>query len=90
MKLDVELTDELVEAVAARVAEMLAEREPTTAEAWIGVEQAAEHLGCPRSRVYALCSTSPPRIPVERDGSRLLFRRSELDAFVRRGGAKRP
>ena len=79
---------ELVEAIAERAAEMLAERRGPELEAWIGVEEAAEHLACPKSRVYGLSSAG--RIPHRKDGSRLLFRRSELDEWIDRGGAKRP
>ena len=57
-------------------------------EPWLDVAGAAEHLACPTSRIYALASAK--RIPVERDGSRLLFRRDELDRWVEAGGAKRP
>jgi excisionase family DNA binding protein len=52
------------------------------------VGAAAEHLACPRSRVYALGAAR--RIPHRRDGSRLLFRRSELDAWLEGGGGLRP
>lgn len=38
---------ELVEAIAERAAEMLADRRAPELEAWIGVEEAAEHLACP-------------------------------------------
>jgi len=76
-----------VEAVAERVAELL-EDEQGAPELWIDVQAAAEHLACPTSRVYALVSAD--RIPHHRDGSRLLFRRSELDEYVERGGATRP
>jgi excisionase family DNA binding protein len=55
---------------------------------WLNVDQAAEHLACPPSRIYSL--TSANRIPRHRDGSRLLFRASELDSWVLKGGAKRP
>jgi excisionase family DNA binding protein len=51
-------------------------------------ERAAANLACPTSRIYALVSAR--RIPHHRDGSRLLFRRAELDEWVARGGARRP
>jgi len=79
---------ELVDAVAERVADLLADRRVPEPEPWIGVEQAAEHLACPRSRIYALASAG--RIPHRKDGSRLLFQRSELDDWLEQGGAKRP
>jgi len=86
--LSLAVPEALVEAVAQRVADLLAERSAPEPEPWIGVEQAAEHLACPRSRVYALSSAG--RIPHRKDGSRLLFRRSELDDWLEQGGAKRP
>lgn len=57
-------------------------------ESWLDVPQASEYLACPRSRIYALVSTG--RIPHHKDGSRLLFRREELDEWVRAGGGRRP
>jgi excisionase family DNA binding protein len=81
---------DLVEVVAERAAELIAGRLAAAAavEGWIGVAEAADHLACPRSRVYALVSAG--RIPYAKDGSRLLFRRSQLDAWVQQGGARRP
>jgi excisionase family DNA binding protein len=78
-----------IDALAARVTELLAAREPDP-EPFITARQAAAHLACAPGRIYALAETTPSRIPVHRDGSRLLFRRSELDEFVAQGGAKRP
>lgn len=49
---------------------------------------AAAFLACPVSRVYSL--TSAGRLPVHRDGTRLLFTRDELRDYVNAGGAKRP
>jgi excisionase family DNA binding protein len=79
---------ELVELVAERAAELVAARLATEPEPWVGVAAAAEHLACPRSRLYALVSAG--RIPHAKDGSRLLFKRSALDAWVRDGGGRRP
>lgn len=78
---------DLAEAIAERAAEIVSEQvaEP---EPWIGVAQAAEHLACGTSRIYSLVSAN--RIPFERDGSRLLLRRSALDAWLSNGGGKRP
>lgn len=86
--LALELPPELLEHLAELAAALVAERLEPAAEPWIGVGTAAEHLDCPRSRVYALASAG--RVPLERDGSRLLFKRSQLDEWVRAGGAKRP
>ena len=81
-----ELSAELIERVARRAAELL--RDQTQAnDPWFDVAEAAEYLRCPTSRIYAL--TSARRIPHHHDGSRLLFRRSELDEWVERGGGRR-
>jgi excisionase family DNA binding protein len=84
------LEDEQVETIAQRAAELIAERQGAAGgEGWLrGAERIASYLDCPASRVYALVSAG--RIPVERDGSSLIARRSELDAWVRAGGGKRP
>lgn len=80
---------ELLEAIATRAAELVAERLPAEADSgFLDVAGAAEFLSCPRSRLYSLVSAG--RIPHHRDGSRLLFDRAELRAYVEAGGAKRP
>jgi len=86
------LTPDLIDAIAARAAELVAAQLAPAPEPWIGVDEAAVHLACPKSRIYRLVSRarggkrSNP-LPYEKDGSRLLFRRSELDAWLARGGA---
>ena len=79
---------EFVEAVAQRAAELLAERVDQRPAPYLDVAAAAEYLACPRSRVYSLASAG--RIPLRRDGSRLLFRASELDEWLDAGGGCRP
>jgi hypothetical protein len=89
-KLALELSDDLVDAVAERVADLLAQG--SQPEPWIGLDEAAEHLGCPVSRLYRLRARADGGrernpLPFERDGARLLFRRSALDLWVQNGGA---
>lgn len=84
----------MVEQVAQRAADILSERLPAEPERWIGVSEAADHLDCKPDRVYALVSLAKGgarenAIPFEKDGSRLLFRRSALDLWLAAGGAKR-
>ena len=87
--LAIELPNALVDQVAERVAAILADREPADlADGYLDVNGAAEFLACNPPRIYALVSAK--RIPVHRDGSRLLFDRTELRAYVAAGGAKRP
>jgi excisionase family DNA binding protein len=86
-RLTLELPASLIESIAELAAEIAAERLNLEPEPWIGVEEAAEHLDWPRSRIYALVSKRA--IPFHKDGSRLLFRCSELDRFIEDGGATR-
>lgn len=72
----------LVEAVATRAAQLVLAQLATTEDTWLDVEGAARHLACKPRRIYDLHSQR--RIPAHKDGSRLLFRRSELDAYVER------
>lgn len=65
-------------AVLDELRELLDAREGP--EPWIDVEQAAEYLGCKPQRIYNLKHEG--RIPYRKDGSKLLFRRSELDASL--------
>jgi excisionase family DNA binding protein len=79
---------EIVEHIAVRVAELLADQEHATGEdaAWIDVAAAAHHLGYAdgsrrgRQRIYDLVSQR--RLRFAKDGSRLLFRRSWLDDYL--------
>jgi excisionase family DNA binding protein len=87
--LTIDLPPETIEQIAARAAELVAARkrdgEP---DAWLSVAGAAEYLACSSSRLYGLVSAR--RIPFEKDGSRVLFRRSALDQWVTEGGARCP
>jgi len=81
-----EFPAELIERVAERAAEILSERGQSE-DCWLDVGEAAAYLRCPISRIYAL--TSAGAVPHYHDGSRLLFRRSELDEWIKCGGGKR-
>jgi excisionase family DNA binding protein len=77
--------------LADKLAPLLADRlvQPLSGEGWLrGADEIAGYIGSPRSRVYALASAR--RIPVQRDGSALVARRSELDSWLESGGGKRP
>jgi len=88
--ISVNVGDELVERIARRAAELLSAQASAPAEdGWLrGAERIAAYLDCPRSRVYALASAR--RIPIHRDGSALVARRSELDKWLLGGGGLRP
>jgi excisionase family DNA binding protein len=87
--LSLTLPAEWIEAVAERAAAIVAEQLADQVDTgFLDVAGAAEFLACGKDRVYALVSAK--RIPHHRDGSRLLFERAELRAWVAAGGGKRP
>jgi hypothetical protein len=88
IRLELELSDRQLAVLAELVAELLTERQGEDGDWLRGAEAIADHIGAKRDRVYALSSAG--RIPVERDGSALVAKRSELDAWLRNGGATRP
>lgn len=89
MDLTLDIGNELVERIAARAAELVAERQEEGAgDGWLrGADKIADYIDAPRSRVYGFVSAR--RIPVHHDGSALIARRSELDAWLLNGGGRR-
>ncbi|HEV3002265.1 MAG TPA: helix-turn-helix domain-containing protein [Solirubrobacteraceae bacterium] len=77
------LPPDLVDLIADVAVERLAARQPP-AEPWVGVDAAAAHLCCRRQRIYDLVGQR--RIPHRKEGARLLFKLSHLDAWIE-GGA---
>jgi excisionase family DNA binding protein len=75
--------DRLADALAERVAMRVAARSP-----WLSAREAADYLACPLSRVRKLTMTR--ELPAHHDGRRALYRREELDDFIRAGGAASP
>ena len=82
--LSIQITDDLIQAIAERVVELLdveaTQADGASGDAWLNVKSAAEYLDCPTSRIYDLVALGD--LDPERDGRRLLFRRSDLDAYV--------
>jgi hypothetical protein len=77
MELPPEVIDRVADLVAARLE---THRGP---EPWIDVRGAAQHLACKPQRVYDLVHRKDEtRLPHRKEGSRLLFRASELDAWL--------
>lgn len=87
MRLTVELSDEQLEAIAERAAQIVLDRQ-TDLSPWLNTQQAADYLACTTDRLYDLKQVG--HIPYYKDGSRLLFRRDELDEWLRKGGGTRP
>ncbi len=78
----------LLEHLVERVAERLAQQERVVVEPWVGVAEAAAHLGCRPQRIYDLvCRRASTGIPHRKEGARLLFKLSQLDRWIEGGSA---
>lgn len=77
-----ELDDQALEALADKLAPLLADRlsQDPAASPWLNAEEAAHYLACSRDRLYDLVQIR--KLQPRRDGRRLLFRRSDLDAYL--------
>ncbi len=71
---------ELVAALAERVAALIAGQATPSPSPYLTVEEAAEYLGRPKSRIYELVAQK--RVRHYRDGRAVLFRREDLDACL--------
>ncbi len=73
------LNGDQVEAIARRVAELIAApAQPTPA--WVDARGAAVHLATSTARIYDLVQLR--KLEPRRDGRRLLFRTEDLDAYL--------
>jgi excisionase family DNA binding protein len=79
------LLDQIADQIAARVAEQLGrellERNDEQHTPWLSIEKAAAYLDWPKQRLYKL--TAQGAIPHYKHDGRLLFRRDELDQWLR-------
>jgi excisionase family DNA binding protein len=82
--LAVELSEDHLDSIAERVIERLALRHSTNDDRYMDVKGAADYLILSRQRIYHL--TSLGRIPFNKIGSSIRFKKSELDEWVRQGG----
>ena len=85
LQLTLTLTDELLEAAADRVVELLLERTQAQATApspWLDFEAAVGYLGFSRDRLYKLTAARAIPFRKKRDGQGLLFHRDELDRWM--------
>lgn len=71
---------EWLEAIAERVAELLAERAPAELNPFLSVVEAAEYARCSRQRIYDLRSSGV--LSRHSDGRRALVSRAQLDAVL--------
>ncbi len=82
------LPDELIEQIAQRAAEIIAEQSHLKPEPWLDVAAAARHLKISISQVYSLCATCRD-FPRTKEGSRTYFRASQLDDWREKRGLRR-
>lgn len=86
--LSLEIPAGLLDLIADRVADRLTERmpegtpepAPESPSPYLKIEEAAEYLACPVSRIRDLKEQG--KLRHYRDGRRLLFRREDLDAAL--------
>lgn len=82
LQVTLELTDDQLTQLAERVALVLERRNPQTPppSEWLDAAEAAAYMRASKQRVYDL--TSSGRLRCAKDGSRSLFRREWLDAYL--------
>ena len=85
MRVELVLSDDQVDAIARRVAELLASSSaPPLASELLTVREAAEFLRCSRQRVDNLLSQG--RLPRVKEGRRTLIARAALARYLAGGG----
>jgi len=82
VRIEVDLSDEVIDGLARTVAERVEEclTSSGASQGYLDVTGAAEYLSCPKSRIYDL--TSRRELPHYKLGSRLLFNKQEIDAWL--------
>jgi excisionase family DNA binding protein len=84
--LTIGIPDELVEAIAAKVAERVAQSQEGVGESgcgrspWMSAASAAVYLDWPRQRIYKLAAQGA--IPHYKQDGRLLFNQTEIDHWL--------
>ncbi len=88
MRVELVLSDDQVDAIARRVAELLASSSaPPLASELLTVREAAEFLRCSRQRVDNLLSQG--RLPRVKEGRRTLIARAALERYLAGAGRGR-
>jgi excisionase family DNA binding protein len=85
LELDDRVLDTLADRLADKLVARLAPLGTPAATPWMSAQAAADYIGCSLSRVRKL--TMLGDLPTHRDGGRVLYRRDDLDAYIRSGGA---
>jgi excisionase family DNA binding protein len=86
-ELTLSVSDELVQTLAERVADVLLKRTgttPTQESPWLDFASAMTYLGFSRHKLYKLTAARTIPFRKKRDGQGLLFNRDELDRWLER------
>jgi hypothetical protein len=83
MRLELELSDAQLEAIAERAAEIMAERKPE--ERWLDTNAAADYLGCHPVTLRRAAAERQIDYQQEGPGCKLFFSTRELDRHRERG-----
>jgi excisionase family DNA binding protein len=78
--LAVTLSDADVERIAQRAAEIVSDRQASSASGWLDTKGAASYMACRPDRIHDLVALG--KLNPRRDGRRLLFRRDDLDVYI--------
>ena len=85
VELSLSVPDELLTALAERVAAIALKRDesPTAAASpWLDADAAATYIGLSRGQLYKLTAANAIPVRKRRRGQGLRFRREELDAWI--------
>ena len=80
-----QLDDDALAELAARLVPFLPRPEPAGGDRWLNTRQAAEYLGISPNALHKLTAARAIPFEQERPRAKCWFRRSELDAWRRRG-----
>jgi len=86
-QLTLSLSDELLQALAQRMAEAMLEQTgalPATESPWLDFRSAMSYLGFSRNKLYKLTAARAIPFRKKEDGQGLLFHRDELDRWLER------
>ena len=86
-QLTLSLPDELLQALAERIVEVLQEQTgalPTTESPWLDFRSTMSYLGFSRNKLYKLTAARAIPFRKKQDGQGLLFHRDELNRWLER------
>jgi excisionase family DNA binding protein len=74
------LTDDQIDQIAQRAAALVSTTVDSTHASWLNTDQAADYIAAKPGRIHDLVALG--KLTPRRDGRRLLFRPTDLDAYL--------